>query len=335
MIANIQILRALAATAVVFYHTGYRVPGLLHTDFLGVAVFFVISGFIMSHIARESAGTFMMHRIMRIVPLYWLATFFYATVIWMGTSSKTATAVSLAEDLLFVPRFSEGGTPIEPALGVGWTLNLEMFFYLMFALALAANRGLAPIIVAAFLSTLWSIARAYDLGPLLSFWAHDYTIYFVFGIAVFYLWDKALPRSSALGWLLVLCGAILIITFSFDGSAIAAKAGPPLLVLGAVALETSGYRCRTRFPLLLGAASYALYLFHPFAIGLAKAAADPSSGIAIALSVTTASVFLALAIHLLIEQKMTKAIRRYGSSRTLNPAASAVRDEKSAQTRLQ
>jgi len=330
MIANIQILRALAATAVVFYHTGYRVPGFLHTDFLGVGVFFVISGFIMSHIARESAGAFMMHRIARIVPLYWLATFFYATVIWKGMSSKTATAISLAEDMLFVPRFSEGGTPVEPALGVGWTLNLEMFFYLMFALALAANRRFAPIIVATFLSTLWLIARAYDLGPLLSFWAHDYTIYFVFGIAVFYLWDKALPRFSALGWLLLSCGAILIIAFSFLGSAIAAKAGPPLLVLGAVVLETPGYQCRARFLLLLGAASYALYLFHPFAIGLAKAVADPSSRIGIALSVTAASVLLGLAIHLLIEQRITKAIRRYGSSRTSQPAASAVRDIKSA-----
>jgi len=167
MIANIQILRALAATAVAFYHTGYRVPGFLHTDFLGVAVFFVISGFIMSHIARESAGAFMMHRIGRIVPLYWLATFLYVTVILIGTSSKTATAVSLAEDLLFIPRFSEGATPIEPALSVGWTLNLEMFFYVMFALALAINMRLAPIIVAAFLLTLWLVARACDLGPLL------------------------------------------------------------------------------------------------------------------------------------------------------------------------
>jgi len=141
----------------------------------------------------------------------------------------------------------------------------------------------------------------------------------------------ALPRSAALGWLLLLCGAILIITFSFDGSAIAAKAGPPLLVLGAVALETSGYPCRAGFPLLLGAASYALYLFHPFVVGLAKVIAD----VAIALSVTAASVILALAIHLFIEQKITKAIRRYGSNRTLLSAASAVRDEKSAQANLQ
>ena len=109
----------------------------------------------------------MMHRIGRIVPLYWLATFLYVTVILIGTSSKTATAVSLAEDLLFIPRFSEGATPIEPALSVGWTLNLEMFFYVMFALALAINMRLAPIIVAAFLLTLWLVARACDLGPLL------------------------------------------------------------------------------------------------------------------------------------------------------------------------
>ena len=47
MISNIQVLRAFAALAVVFYHTGYFIDGRVHTDFQGVAVFFVISGFIM------------------------------------------------------------------------------------------------------------------------------------------------------------------------------------------------------------------------------------------------------------------------------------------------
>jgi exopolysaccharide production protein ExoZ len=53
---------------------------------------------------------------------------------------------------------------------------------------------------------------------------------------------------------------------------------PPLIVLGAVLLERSGFACRNRLAMALGAASYALYLCHPFLIGLfreaAKRAAD-------------------------------------------------------------
>jgi len=52
MIINIQLLRGLAALAVAFYHAGYVIPGTIYTDFLGVPVFFVISGFIMTHYAR-------------------------------------------------------------------------------------------------------------------------------------------------------------------------------------------------------------------------------------------------------------------------------------------
>jgi exopolysaccharide production protein ExoZ len=79
MISNIQLLRGLAALAVAFYHAGYVIPGTTHTDFLGVPVFFVISGFIMTHITRASSDDFLLHRLIRIVPLYWLATAFYAT----------------------------------------------------------------------------------------------------------------------------------------------------------------------------------------------------------------------------------------------------------------
>jgi exopolysaccharide production protein ExoZ len=53
MIANIQALRAFASIAVMFYHMNYRWMKDLHTDFQGVAVFFVISGFIMAYITLK------------------------------------------------------------------------------------------------------------------------------------------------------------------------------------------------------------------------------------------------------------------------------------------
>jgi exopolysaccharide production protein ExoZ len=154
LISNIQALRAWAALGVVFYHTAFVAPGVGHTDFLGVTIFFVISGFITTHITRESAAGFMTARLVRIVPLYWIATL--ATLIWTGVGFANpfytfpvwarllaisphallawfATQFSavfdrnmlyhLASSALFLP------TTQPPVLGVGWTLNIEMFFY--------------------------------------------------------------------------------------------------------------------------------------------------------------------------------------------------------------
>jgi len=59
MIKNIQILRAFAALAVVFYHTDFLLWGGLHTEFQGVAVFFVISGFIIPRVAQRELFSFM------------------------------------------------------------------------------------------------------------------------------------------------------------------------------------------------------------------------------------------------------------------------------------
>jgi exopolysaccharide production protein ExoZ len=79
-IFNLQILRGLAALGVVFLHTGFPLPGDWHTDFFGVSTFFVISGFIMCFITRDPnggdahAGSILIRRAIRIVPLYWLFT---------------------------------------------------------------------------------------------------------------------------------------------------------------------------------------------------------------------------------------------------------------------
>ena len=88
---NIQILRAVAALAVVFYHAGIETTTICKAvgktcsyDFwvgaFGVPLFFIISGFIMVTTSWNSFGVkgapldFMRRRITRIVPLYWLVT---------------------------------------------------------------------------------------------------------------------------------------------------------------------------------------------------------------------------------------------------------------------
>ena len=56
----------------------------------------------------------------------------------------------LGLSLLFVPFFKESGTP-NPILFVGWTLNYEMYFYVVLALCLLVSRKRAPWLAAGVL----------------------------------------------------------------------------------------------------------------------------------------------------------------------------------------
>ena len=68
-IDSIQILRFLAAFSVMMVH----LP-LFGFGAWGVDIFFVISGFIMMYVTESNERNFLVKRIIRIVPLYWMLT---------------------------------------------------------------------------------------------------------------------------------------------------------------------------------------------------------------------------------------------------------------------
>lgn len=142
---SIQYLRGLAATLVVASHAFlYPIadePMLYgRWGWLGVILFFVISGFIMVTVTgdgRFDAGLFLRRRAVRVVPLYWAVTLFTAGLaLWAPSLFKTMTFdfSQLWRSLLFVPFFNETSGGIHPIYKLGWTLNYEVYFYLCFAL---------------------------------------------------------------------------------------------------------------------------------------------------------------------------------------------------------
>ena len=158
-ISAIQGARALAASAVAFFHiitsqskTDAQHMWLAHFDgSWGVDLFFVISGFIMMYITRDTergsrASTrYLYRRLTRIVPLYWFYTILTVLLgVWLLAAPVAWS--KLIKSLLFVP---DGF----PALMVGWTLNYEVYFYLLFAVTLLLPQRLRV----AFLS-LWFVA---------------------------------------------------------------------------------------------------------------------------------------------------------------------------------
>src|ERR1700692_1470903 len=137
---SIQYLRGLAALSVLATHA-LQWPlaeikmGLLKTRRHGVDVFFVISGFIITTIAgggRFNPRDFLVRRAFRIVPAYWAATLLI-TILAVAIPSQFRTTVptieGLVKSLLFIPSLE----PKAPLLLLGWTLNFEAFFYLLFA----------------------------------------------------------------------------------------------------------------------------------------------------------------------------------------------------------
>ncbi|HAS6329548.1 acyltransferase [Vibrio vulnificus] len=146
MINSIQVLRALAALAVVFYHlfavqdkyfSTLELPYFFKFGKSGVDMFFVISGFIMVLVTKdikpgfESAKKFIIKRLIRIYPIYWVYSFLVLIVYMMYPSlvnSSQGGQVNIIESFLLLPQ------DVLPLLMVGWTLTYEVYFYLLFFL---------------------------------------------------------------------------------------------------------------------------------------------------------------------------------------------------------
>ncbi len=140
MLTNIQLLRFVAAFAIVLYHAipVFSVPeesGIVswvkYFGFSGVDIFFVISGFIMWYTTWDKQGAstasiFIRRRFARIYSGYWpyLAI---GIVIFMLFNSKMLEQKEILESILLVP------VPIgERVIPVSWTLTFELYFYFLF-----------------------------------------------------------------------------------------------------------------------------------------------------------------------------------------------------------
>ena len=322
MLFNLQVLRGLAALGVVFYHTDFRLAGDWHTDFSGVAIFFAISDFIMCFITRQDADHFLTKRFIRIVPMYWLCTLVVLIAVGyklglLGLSTWITTlATDLPRSLIFLP------SEKTPLLGVGWTLNFEIYFYLVFGLALWINRRFAPLIGALFIYTVFALDQRGYGGFLAHYYSHDYIHYFLAGIALFYVW--MLSSSLFRGWpIAATCAAGLLYFFASqfarplwpDWSLAYYWWFPPFVVACALFMESSGVPITWKPAVLLGDASYSLYLTHTISYGvaghflLAWRLPTPKDSIAIMMFEVVTATLIGIAVHLYVEKPILRKVR--------------------------
>ncbi len=278
-------LRGIAALAVLSHHVLEESAHLFHGGLSrslvlagasGVDIFFVISGFIMFYtntLRFGEAGApqlFFKHRLLRIAPLYWICTAAILVLHWMGLYRHlVVSAISLIGSFLFI----ETGNTI---LGVGWTLNYEMYFYLIFAFSLAIKRlRLAVCFLFLVLFLCLSFGRLMLTPHGFTFLGNPISIEFCYGvtIALYYRKLKLLVSGwKRLALFLAAVGGIVLACLYTPHSSTAglderwrfAAWGLPAAWLVISSLDQATPRnLAGRISNLLGNSSYSLYLTHP------------------------------------------------------------------------
>lgn len=168
-----QQLRAIAAALVIVDHAigslqWYGLfPASRHDNWvmgdIGVQAFFVLSGALMvRQTDRIASGVtacagFLWKRFARIVPLYWIAT-----LLSYAIDSPPHSLSDLLCSLFFIPYFAPSEGMMRPIVGSGWTLNLEIVFYVLFGLSLLFRRSLSLMCVVA---VLWLATYSHAMTP--------------------------------------------------------------------------------------------------------------------------------------------------------------------------
>ncbi len=284
----IQILRACAALSVAILHAqsdaeaaSARLGWLFErVDRIpweaGVDVFFVISGFVMVYASRgmfASPGArkvFLVRRIGRIVPLYWAVTTLYLVIALIRPellNSEILEPWPVIASYLFIPVARPDGL-VQPLYSLGWTLNFEMYFYVLFTVALVLPRRGAVLSLIGVLAVFVALGRALRLPEPLAFWTSPLILEFAFGMGLGLLKTEGLALSRTVRALLLAAGLGLLVFWAHADLARPLAYGLPaslLVAAAALGVDRAGaHAWPARLGGVLGDASYAIYLLHPF-----------------------------------------------------------------------
>ena len=340
---SIQCLRGIAAMMVVAFHAfpqlqrmGYegREPPFLSA---GVDIFFIISGFIMLYSAHRSpargGGAFLLNRAIRILPLYWILTTVLVMVALFAPQLLYSTRLVPGHAImsyLMLPAIHPVTGLYQPILIPGWTLNYEMFFYLIFALGLwlVTDRGRKLAVLTG------GIIVAVTLLPLRgagSFYTNGVIVEFAYGLAMACLFLAGKRIGKRLCIVAMVAGfAVMAINDHLDLPDVRflVYGLPALLVFaGALYLPLDSRHALVRLMRILGDASYSIYLSHMMtmaAFGMAwrKAAGSgfPGSMPLFVLFSLPVCAFAGWVCYRLIEQPVTRRLKEtIGRRRAARP----------------
>ena len=330
VLTSIQAARGGAALAVVLCHAGTELGapfgGALRAGHAGVDFFFVLSGFIIATVHRDDVGlpssiaSYSRKRLVRIYPVYWIATSFALALWWLGAVPlSNVIPGGVAISLLLLPQH------VEPTLAVAWTLEHEMLFYMAFGL-LVLNRkvGVSAFAVWAcfIMAQLPLVSSDLPWAPadlLSGFIGSSYNLEFGLGIAVATFasryrtpFPRVLAAIGVIGLLLTAAAedADMIRYLGQVGRAMFG-ASSAMVVLGLAAAERTGSLRAGRFPAFIGSASYSIYLIHaPLTLSVGSLAAVHLLPAWIAVAVlATVGIVGGVTLHLAVERPVLRALR--------------------------
>jgi exopolysaccharide production protein ExoZ len=260
---SMQLLRGVAAIAVVIFHE-FGSSGLFKLGQHGVDLFFVLSGFIILYIHNRDIGIkkavlpFLRKRLTRIFPIYWLVTFGYIILVTIFGHSESLDYI--IHSLLLLPQEKD------PIIGVAWTLEYEILFYLIFCILLFSRKIFYPVM------GIWSLAIIFFFIFPVSFPISIGLIFnpinleFLFGcsIALIVLKNKIdFKWTIHFSIILIILSAVLQYYNILNMHRFIMWGIPfTLLILGLVKLEMKKQIYVPKALIYLGNASYSIYLTH-------------------------------------------------------------------------
>ncbi|WP_244098374.1 acyltransferase family protein [Burkholderia ambifaria] len=332
-IPELDVLRFIAATAVVFFHYAFRgyaaddlttmhYPALepvAQYGFLGVHLFFMISGFvILMTVGDGSLKRFIASRASRLLPAFWVCcTLTFLVALAIGGDRFVVTWPQYLVNMITLG----GGFGADPIDGAYWSLGAELRFYRLVGILLIigqihrAERWLFVWLVATVLVELFPFIK------LKGFLVTDYAGFFIAGAACFLIRARGLSRSRIVlvcsAWALSLFHEFqLLPNFSenfgkpLNPATVAAVMTSFFVVMLALALRRTPVLTSSRW-VWFGAVSYPLYLIHQnVGYMLFNEVGSAIDQVVMFWGVVAAAIGAALLLHIAVEKPAAGPLKR-------------------------
>ncbi len=265
----IQALRGIAAVLVLLLHARiavwwakdlWHIPFVSSHGMVGVSLFFCISGFIIAHVVSRNSFepvSFMVKRIWRIVPIYWIVTtlalvFWYTSRFWRADMDRLGLVGVLKSYLIF----PQSGFPL---VNPGWSLEHEIIFYVLAALIVPFARlpGLFLALIGLWVCGIFYKGWDYHLFSYSQlYFAFGIVAYWCRGVAVKFLAPVALVSVP-----LAICSMYKVINISPTANVALTAIGCSSLIATLVSMESNGLKF-PKWLVSIGDASYSIYIVH-------------------------------------------------------------------------
>lgn len=334
---NLQMMRAIAAILVVWAHAidlvakrqidAFQVGwgALENFGAVGVDVFFVISGFIVSLTAERSRSVtqFLVARLVRIWPLYLIAT---VVVFAIDPEARSLATLAWSVAFLQVPGLP-AGMPTHP---LGWSLMFEAVFYLMLAGAMCwRSQRPMPERVLIIGSAAILVAGVCGFHQPMNIIGNPIIIEFLLGVVIGWAYRRRPELPAWATSALFVAGTVLLLSTAMYGFGSISEAPqtldaslswdrvrqwgiPAALLIASAVFRKNATSVAARPLVFLGDSSYSIYLFSFVALLLLDQGWDawaPPSPDAAVLVATAVAVLFGVLAYVLLERPITQILR--------------------------